>query len=65
MTTKEIKNTIELIRIRRQEIAHSPHPSAYKDEYIRLAHVERDLENELTRRYAAGNIAIFQPRERR
>lgn len=61
MTTKEIKNIIELIRIRRQEIANSPHPSVYKDEYITLVHEEEHLNKELQRRYHAGNIAIFQP----
>lgn len=61
LTTKEIKNIMELIRIRRQEIAHSPHPSAYKEEYFTLVREEEHLAKELQRRYHAGNIAVFQP----
>lgn len=61
MTVKEIHNTIELIRIRRQEIAHSPHPHIYKDEYISLINEEEALEQELKRRWKSSNIGIFQP----
>ena len=61
MTNKELKNIIELIRIRRQEIANSDHPSKYKDEYIRLANAEIDLETALKARLHNQSIKVFQP----
>lgn len=63
MTNKELKNIIELIRIRRQEIANSDHPSKYKDEYIRLANAEIDLETVLNSRMHNHTKDIFMPRK--
>lgn len=61
MTIKEIRNTIELIRIRRQEIAHSPRPSDYKMEYMRLCNEENELEQLINSRLHNRNIDYFRP----
>ena len=63
MTNKELNNIIELIRIRRQEIAASDHPSKYKEEYIRLANAEIDLETVLNSRLHNRTKEIFMPRK--
>ena len=43
MTEKERSRMLHLIAIRREEIKQAPHPSKYKDEWIRLIRLELDL----------------------
>ena len=43
MTNEERSRMLHLIAIRREEIKQAPHPSKYKDEWIRLIRLELDL----------------------
>lgn len=59
MSTKEIKQMLHYIRLRRNEIVSSPHPSAYRKEWLRLISEEVDLITELERRRAAADLNFF------
>lgn len=50
MTRSEIEAILKLIAMRREEIRNAPHPSVYKDEWIRLIKAELAYTNELERR---------------
>lgn len=50
MTKAEIESILKLIALRREEILSTPHPSVYKEEYIRLIKAELAYTNELERR---------------
>lgn len=50
MTKAEIESILKLIALRREEILSAPHPSVYKEEYIRLIKAELAYTNELERR---------------
>ena len=50
MTRSEIESILRLIAIRREEIRKSPHPSLYKEEWIKLIKAELHYTQELERR---------------